>query len=201
MTVALNGHDVARRIRAAFAEAVTEEDDGAVTVVAGRVVEVARFLRDDPDLDCKYLNGVTAVDWIDHFEIVYHLSSLAKNQALVLKARADHENPSVPSVTSVWLGANLQEREIFDLMGIVFSGHPAMRRIFLWEGFPGHPLRKDFLNLPGGVRPGLQRFPFEFKEGERGYPGLLGPEVQAAPAPPAAEAETEAAPQEETQRD
>ena len=60
----------------------------------------------------------------------------------------------VPSVTSVWQGANLQEREAFDLMGISFRGHPDLKRIFLWEGFPGHPLRKDFLSMPGGYKPG-----------------------------------------------
>jgi NADH:ubiquinone oxidoreductase subunit C len=77
----------------------------------------------------------------------------------VLKVEADHESPEVPSVVSVWLGAHLQEREAYDLLGIRFAGHPDMKRIFLWEGFPGHPLRKDFLELPGGFHPGLSRFP------------------------------------------
>src|SRR5688572_28511695 len=122
--------------------ASTERD---VTVPAERVHEVALFMRDDTELDCKYLNSLTAVDWTDHFEVVYHLGSLAQNTLLVLRARASHEAPVVPTVSDVWMGANLQEREAFDLMGIVFSDHPAMRRIFLWEGFPGHPLRKDFL--------------------------------------------------------
>jgi hypothetical protein len=69
-------------------------------------------------------------------------------------------------------------------MGIAFSDHPDLKRIFLWEGFPGHPLRKDFLALPGGYKPGLQRFPFEFPAGQRAYPGISGTDSPAAPAVP-----------------
>ena len=90
----------------------------------------------------------------------------------------------VPTVNHVWMGANLQEREIYDLMGIVFAGHPNMKRIFLWEGFPGHPLRKDFLALPAGHKPGLQRFPFEFPAGQHSYESLdstAGPNAPAVP--------------------
>jgi NADH-quinone oxidoreductase subunit C len=81
---------------------------------------------------------------------------------VILKTRVlDHEAPEAPSVTPVWYGAHPQEREIYDLMGIRFSGHPFLKRIFLWEGFPGHPLRKDFLGLPGGQKSGLSHFPKE----------------------------------------
>jgi hypothetical protein len=69
-------------------------------------------------------------------------------------------------------------------MGIAFSGHPNLKRMFLWEGFPGHPLRKDFLALPGGYKPGLQRFPYEFPAGERGYPNLAAPDGPHAPTVP-----------------
>jgi NADH-quinone oxidoreductase subunit C len=177
------GTAVAERISAAFPGAVIESSQHSVTVSAERVVEVARFLRDDDELDCKYLNCLTGVDWLDHFDVVYVLSSLAKNHILVLEARCGHDDPVVPSVCGVWQGANLQEREVYDLMGIGFSGHPSLRRIFLWEGFPGHPLRKDFLALPGGYKPGLQRFPFEFPEGQRGYASLAG-EAPEAPRVP-----------------
>jgi NADH-quinone oxidoreductase subunit C len=184
MTTAISGLSVADRLNAALPGVVIDSEEGSVTVPAERVLEAALFLRDDTELDCKYLNSLTAVDWVDHFEVVYHLSSLAKNHLLVLKARAGHENPVVPSVSSIWLGANLQEREAFDLMGIVFSGHPSMKRIFLWEGFPGHPLRKDFLALPGGFKPGLQRFPYEFPEGQRSYPSVVNTTEPSAPAVP-----------------
>jgi NADH-quinone oxidoreductase subunit C len=172
VTTTVSGHEVAARIRAHFPNAVIEEDDVAVVVRAEDVIEVGRFLRDDPELDCKYLNNLTAVDWLDHFDVVYSLSSMARNHVLTMKARASRESAMVPTVTSVWQGANLQEREVFDLMGVRFEGHPSLKRIFLWEGFPGHPLRKDYLSMPGGYKPGLQRFPYEFPEGQTDYPYL-----------------------------
>jgi len=183
VTTPVSGLDVAERLRTVMAEAVIEATESAVTIDAEHVHEAALFLRDDPQLDCKYLNSLTAVDWIDYFEVVYHLSSLAKNTLLCLKARASHEKPVVPSVANVWLAAALQEREAFDLMGIVFSEHPGLKRIFLWEGFPGHPLRKDFLALQGGFKPGLQRFPFEFPEGQRQYPSLQSTQPSAPSVP------------------
>jgi NADH-quinone oxidoreductase subunit C len=182
-TVPIPGTTVADRINAAFPGAVIEADAYSVTVQADSVLEVALFLRDDEELDCKFLNCLTAIDWLEYFDVIYVISSLAKNHSLVLEARTGHEDPVVPSVVSVWSGANLQEREVYDLMGISFSGHPNLKRIFLWEGFPGHPLRKDFLALPGGFKPGLQRFPFEFPAGQRQYPALADTEAQEPRAP------------------
>lgn len=160
MTRELTGPEVAEAIRQRFPDAVVETAPGWVMVEPQSLAPVAAFLRDDPELDCKYLISITGVDFIDHFEVVYHIASLTRNHMLVLKTRpADSENPEVPSVSLIWRGANLQEREVYDLMGIRFSGHPDLRRILLWEGYAGHPLRKDFLNLPGGFKPGLPRFP------------------------------------------
>jgi NADH-quinone oxidoreductase subunit C len=183
-TVAIPGTEVAVRLSEAFPGVVIEATQHSVTVPAGRVAEVAKWLRDDEEYDCKYLNCITGIDWLEHFDVVYVVSSLAKNHTLVFEARASHDDPVVPTVNNVWMGANLQEREIFDLMGIVFSGHPNMKRIFLWEGFPGHPLRKDFLALPEGHKPGLQRFPFEFPAGQRAYESLAAPDGPQAPRVP-----------------
>ena len=183
-TLAISGMRVAERINAAVPGAVIEVDAYSVTVQPDQLVEIARFLRDDEELDCKFLNCLTAIDWLEYFDVVYVLSSLAKNHMLVLETRASHDEPVVPSVAGVWSGANLQEREVYDLMGIGFTGHPNLKRIFLWEGFPGHPLRKDFLALPGGYKPGLQRFPFEFPPGQRQYPSLAAEEGPRAPAVP-----------------
>jgi NADH-quinone oxidoreductase subunit C len=184
-TTVIPGTEVAERIAAVFPGAVIEATQHSVTIGADQLVEVARFLRDDEELDCKFLNTLLGVDWLEHFDVVYVLSSLAKNHTLVLEARTmAHEEPVVPSVSGVWQGAHLQEREVYDLMGIAFSGHPALKRIFLWDGFPGHPLRKDFLALPGGYRPGLQRFPYEFPAGQRAYPNLAAPDGPRAPAVP-----------------
>ena len=108
---------------------------------------VCRSLKLDYMMDL--LSSITAVDYVEYFELVYHLTSIATNTRCVLKTRSyDRKSPLVPSVTSVWKGAELQEREIYDLMGVKFKNHPNLKRIFLWEGFQGHPLRKDFLEPP-----------------------------------------------------
>jgi NADH-quinone oxidoreductase subunit C len=160
-TTRLSGAEIAERIASAVPDAVEETAASWAVVRPGKLLDVCRFLHDDRDTDARFLQCLTGVDRYDYFEVVYHLASLSHNHELVLKVRADHEQPEVPSVTPVWLGAHLQEREAFDLLGIRFAAHPDLKRIFLWEGFPGHPLRKDFLELPGGFHPGLQRFPKE----------------------------------------
>ena len=162
MTKLISGSETAARIRAAVPDAELEVAADWVVVDAPHLVAVATFLRDDSALDCRYPTAITAVDRLNHFELVYHLSSLQRNHMVILKTRVlDHEAPEAPSVMPVWYGASFQEREIYDLMGIRFSGHPFLKRIFLWEGFPGHPLRKDFLGLPSGQKSGLSHFPKE----------------------------------------
>jgi NADH-quinone oxidoreductase subunit C len=167
MTRALAGSEVAGRIRAARPGAVVDASAEAVTLDTAGLVDTMRFVRDDADLDAKFLNMLCGVDLQDRIEVVYHVTSLRLNHTFALKVRTDRDNPVVPSVTPVWWGAHLQERECYDLMGIRFEGHPQLKRLFLWEGFPGHPLRKDFVRLPGGEKPGLARFPKEF-EGQTG---------------------------------
>ena len=162
MSRLLDGLEVGERISQRVPQAVVEATPQWVTVDPEKLVAVATYLRDDSELDLRFLIGVTGVDLLDHFEVVYHLQSLSHNHMLTLKTRAvDHKDPEVPSLVSVWRGAELQEREVYDLMGIRFAGHPDLRRVFLWEGFPGHPLRKDWLQMPGGFSPGLERFPRE----------------------------------------
>jgi len=162
VTKLIPGSETAARIRAALPDAELEDAADWVVVDAPHLVAVTTFLRDDPVLDCRYPTAITAVDRLNHFELVYYLSSLQRNHMVILKTRVlDHQAPEAPSVTPVWYGASPQEREIYDLMGIRFSGHPFLKRIFLWEGFPGHPLRKDFLGLPGGQKSGLSHFPKE----------------------------------------
>ena len=146
MTRAHSCEDAARRINDAFPGAAVDFDQTAVWVKPESILEAARLLKNDESLDFSFLNAVSAVDYIEHFELVYHLLSLRRNSSLVVKSRVPgRENLEVPSVYEVWKGADLQEREVWDLMGIYFDGHPNMKRILLWEGFPGHPLRKDFL--------------------------------------------------------
>ncbi|MGH2399992.1 MAG: NADH-quinone oxidoreductase subunit C, partial [bacterium] len=158
----LSGLDVAHQIEQRFPDAVVDAAPEAATVQPARLVDVCKYLRDEPGLRFEFLSSLTAVDRLEYFEVVYHLTSIRLNQMTTVKVRTyEREDPKAPSVVPVWPGANLQEREAYDLMGIFFDGHPDMRRIFLWNGFAGHPLRKDYLNLPGGQMPGLERFPGE----------------------------------------
>lgn len=146
MTVALSGKEVAGQIEGKFPGSVVESGNDYLVVKTDSLLAVAAFLKDTPDFNFEYLNYVTAIDYFEYFEVVYQLSSLQHNHSLVIKSRCyDRENPTVPSVVGLWRGADFQEREIYDLMGIRFEGHPNMKRIFLWEGFEGHPLRKDYL--------------------------------------------------------
>jgi len=119
-------------------------------VPAANLAEVARFLCDDEDWRLDYLSCLTAVDYPDdgEIEVVYILYSAEKRTGpLILKVRVPREEGQcrVPSVTPVWRGAEFQEREAYDLYGVSFDGHPDPRRILLWDGFKGHPMRKDFV--------------------------------------------------------
>ncbi len=146
MTVALKGSEVARQIKERFPDAVVETGDTSVIVKAECLLQVAEFLKGTVGLEFDYLNWLTGVDYLDYFEVVYYLVSLKHNHSLVLKTRCfGREAPDVPSVVGLWRSADFQEREAYDLMGITFKGHPNLKRIALWEGFQGHPLRRDYL--------------------------------------------------------
>ena len=146
MTVALSGKDLASRIEEKYAGSTEDSTQDSLVVKADSLLKVARYLKDTDDLKLDFFNYVTAVDYYSYFEVVYQLASTQHNHSVLLKTRCyDRENPKVPSVTGLWQGADFQEREIYDLMGIDFEGHPNMKRIFLWDGFQGYPLRKDYL--------------------------------------------------------
>jgi len=146
MTTILNSEEIAKKIVDVLPDSVVSADKSAIVVTSKSLYQVAEFLKNTPGLDFDYLTNLTAVDYMDYFEVVYHLISLKHNHSLVLKTRcSDREKPVVPSVVSLWRSADFQEREAYDLMGIVFEGHPNLRRLLLWEGFVGHPLRRDYL--------------------------------------------------------
>jgi NADH-quinone oxidoreductase subunit C len=147
MTTALGGEQIASAIEAISPGSVAQHDRDAAWIRPEAWLAVARGLHDRPETDFKFLNAVTGVDYIDHFEVVYHMTSLTHNHSCTVKLRCGEGRgePVVPSVVAVWRGADLQEREVYDLMGIRFEGHPNLKRVMLWEGFPGHPHRKDFL--------------------------------------------------------
>ncbi len=131
-----------------FGDAVRADDREGYTgiiVAPDKLVEVAKAVRDD--LGYRYLSSATAVDYLgrgDHLEMVYHTYRIEGGPALVMKAQTPRDDATLPTLTGVWPGANFQEREAWDLMGIKFSGHPNLKRILMWEGFSGHPLRKDW---------------------------------------------------------
>ncbi len=146
MTLALSGKDITKKIEKKFPGCVAEAAAESLLVKGEALSEVAAYLKNTPGLDFDYLTAVSGVDYLDYFEVVYHLTSIKHNHSLVLKARCyNRENPALPSVVSLWRTADFQEREIYDLLGISFTGHPNLKRIALWDGFEGHPLRKDFL--------------------------------------------------------
>ena len=145
MTRALGGEELAVHLRERQPDVVEQWSDVALWVKPESILEVVKFIKEEPGLKFSYLNSISAIDFIEYFEVVYHVTSFEHNHSAVIKARLyGREDPTIPSVVSVWQGADFQEREIWDLMGISFSGHPNLKRLMLWEGFPGHPLRKDF---------------------------------------------------------
>jgi NADH-quinone oxidoreductase subunit C len=142
------------RLKERFADAVQEvsEVHGELTLVVSReqIVDICRVLKDDPDLRYNMLMDVAGVDYLGReprFEVVYHLYSIPHNSRLRLKVRVAEKDLVVPSVTSVWGTANWHEREAFDMLGIRFSDHPDLRRIYMPDDYPGYPLRKDFPSL------------------------------------------------------
>jgi NADH:ubiquinone oxidoreductase subunit D/NADH:ubiquinone oxidoreductase subunit C len=134
--------DLADETARRFADAARLDERGALVVDAAGWPAVARHLRDALGLD--YLLNLTVVDWPDRLETVYHIASSRGGPPLAVKVNAERANPVVPSVCGVWPGANLQEREAYDLFGVRYAGHPNLKRILLWEGFHGHPMRKDW---------------------------------------------------------
>ena len=120
------------------------ELDGWVRLAPGVLREACEFLRDDERTDLVQCHDVTAVDRVEHFEVVLHLFSLRLKHGLVVKVHtASRDDVTVPSVTPVWPAANWHERETYDMFGIEFEGHPHLRRILLPQDWEGFPLRKD----------------------------------------------------------
>ena len=145
MTVALSGKDIAEKIEEKLPGSLEDSGDDYLLVKTESLVAVAEYLKNTESLNFDYFNYVTAVDYYSYFELIYRLESVEHNHSIVIKTRCyDRDNPTVPSLSRLWQGATLQEREVYDLMGIKFEGHPNLKRMFLWDGFEGHPLRKDW---------------------------------------------------------
>ena len=121
-------------------------EGNALVIPKEKIAVVSTFLKNDLDYQMDYLSCLTGVDYKEHLEVVYHLYSISKKEGpIVLKVRTDREKSLIPSVTPVWRGAEYQEREAYDLLGVHFEGHPDLRRILMWDEFEFHPLRKDYV--------------------------------------------------------
>ena len=147
----LKNHPAVARLLAWNSAAVQgakfDRDEMTIYLVRESIREACVLLRDDPACPFNFLSDVTCVDWYPaepRFEVVYHLLSIPRKERVRLKVRLDSADPAVESVTSVWPGANFFEREVFDLFGIRFTGHPYLRRILMPEDWEGYPLRKDY---------------------------------------------------------
>jgi len=145
------GNAVLKRLIAEREDAVQETHarlgDATARVDRERIEDVLAFLRDDPELEFEMLTDLTAVDYLGEqprFEVVYHLYSVAHNHRVRVKVRVPEDEPAIASAVPLYASANWMEREVFDLYGIHFDGHPDLRRILLYDEFEGHPLRKDY---------------------------------------------------------
>ncbi len=140
-----------QKVKASFESDVLEADSpfqqDTVVIAPAALLPVATFLKEDPELQYNYLMDLTAVDYWKRkprFEVVYHFLSVANRFRLRLKVPVAEPEPTVDSLSSLWAGANWYEREVYDMFGIQFTGHPDLRRILLYPEFEGHPLRKDY---------------------------------------------------------
>jgi len=146
----MENQDVIQALTAEFAERVTPVEDpygdAVIRIDRKDLVPVAEFLRKEPYAFIMLLD-LTCVDFPDakpRFEMVYHLFSLSTNLRVRIKAGVPADEPTIASLTGIWRNANWLEREIYDMFGVRFSGHPDLRRLFMYDGFEGHPLRKDY---------------------------------------------------------
>jgi NADH-quinone oxidoreductase subunit C len=128
---------------------INEPNDHLPTLVVKNEhwLQAAQLFRNHVELSCNYLRNVSGVDYETHMEVVYYPLNMDSRECYCLKVRTDREQPSVPSVTPIWETANWNEREIYDLLGIDFPGHPDLRRIMMSDDWVGHPLRKDYVPL------------------------------------------------------
>ncbi|MCR4338053.1 MAG: NADH-quinone oxidoreductase subunit C [Candidatus Omnitrophica bacterium] len=147
-----------QRVQEKFSQDILEthafRGDETVLIRPSVLGEVAKFLKTTPELDFNFLMDVTAVDYLFfaggripkefRFEVVYHFLSLKYNHRLRLKVAVDEKNPEVDTLTDLWASANWYEREVWDMFGIKFKGHPNLKRILMYEEFQGHALRKDY---------------------------------------------------------
>jgi NADH-quinone oxidoreductase subunit C len=138
-----------------FSEYIIQEENfrdlQSFTIMPEGLIPIIEALVENENLGVNHLSDVTAVDWLDHaeeskgrFEVIYNLYSIENNHRFLLKVRLPEGNPTIPTLTAHFAGANWTEREVFDLFGVIFEGHPNLTKILTPDDLEGHPLRKDF---------------------------------------------------------
>jgi NADH-quinone oxidoreductase subunit C len=147
MKTSLTLKKLTEKFPASVIETHSFRNDDTAVVKKEDLLKIFSFLRDDPELLYNFMMDITAVDYMGRdprFEVVYHLYSLKHNLRVRIKARVSESDCAIDSATSLWNSANWSEREVYDMYGIRFLGHPNLKRILLYEEFQGHPLRKDY---------------------------------------------------------
>ncbi len=164
--------DPVATLKTPFGDAIQDSqlfrDELTIIVDGAHIVEICRYCRDTKGLDYNFLSDVTGIDYYPQeprFATAYHLYSMLHNRSLRLKVYMPGEEPTVPSVTGIYPAANWPEREIYDLLGVKFTGHPDLRRILMPDNWEGHPLRKDY---PLGYE--TVQFSFNFDEVDKHKP-------------------------------
>lgn len=122
-----------------------ESSENAFFIDAKNLIDVMKFLKSN---GYDFLSDITSVDYKDKFRVIYQLFQFSGSGHLTVKVDIDHENPEIITLCGLWDSANWLEREVYDMMGIRFKNHPNLKRILMWEGFDGFPLRKDFVHKP-----------------------------------------------------
>ena len=144
----VNSQYLRKKLGLDIVELSNEHGQDTMMIVRDKLLATVLFLRKDPQLNLDFLTDITAVDYLGkkepRFEVVYHFYSLLTKFRLRVKVPVSEDNPVVDSLTALWKAANWLEREVWDMYGIRFAGHPDLRRILLYEEFQGHPLRKDY---------------------------------------------------------
>ena len=144
MSTILSSEDLLTILPDDLKQSIKETKVDSICVIPSQVLKFGKFFRNDSRLQMETIISLTCVDYIEFFEIVYHLYSLNHNARLRVKIPVSEDDCSIDSIWSLWKTANWYEREVWDLYGIKFNGHPDLRRILLYEEFKGHPLRKDY---------------------------------------------------------
>jgi NADH-quinone oxidoreductase subunit C len=143
--------EVHQKVQERFGEAIesfnAEALDPYIIVNPATIVEISRFLKEEPALAFDCLSNMSGVDYLkeNKLQVVLHLYSYTHRHKIVVKIDVPRDEPTMPSIESIWKTANWQEREIYDLVGVLFTGHPDLRRLLMPEDWVGHPLRKDFV--------------------------------------------------------